>query len=318
MTGKKYTMPNKCPVCGKRFKYLFMMNEHLKKSRICSSQVVQPAVEEPPQQLDLTQENGQIVVIQQEQHKCTSCELNFPSDAALIEHNQRCYKMEYKCNICSKRFKYEFGYNKHMDVEHGPNARILASSSTTTDILSANQSIVGLSTNSGNIARSPIKQVSPGKKTINYGKQVYRPYTMKNKCQFCGKRFKEEFCLNKHIEVIHAPPKPKPKPADVVSTVVSTVTDTDNTPQTLHYTTSKNQTIRIQPTTVVSQNQPQTQIIQYQTIQTIDGVQMVQEVQTLQAVEPVEMPKVMLCGYCNAPFTKKHYLTEHMSQLHSN
>ena len=50
-----------------------------------------------------------------------------------------------------------------------------------------------------------------------------------------------------------------------------------------------------------------------------DGVQMVQEVQTVQAVEAVEtMPKIMLCGYCNAPFTKKHYLTEHMSQLHSN
>ena len=48
-----------------------------------------------------------------------SCELNFPSSTALIEHNQRCYKMEYRCNICSKRFKYEFGYNKHMDVEHG-------------------------------------------------------------------------------------------------------------------------------------------------------------------------------------------------------
>ena len=48
----------------------------------------------------------------------SSCELNFPSSTALIEHNQRCYKMEYKCNICSKRFKYEFGYNKHMDVEH--------------------------------------------------------------------------------------------------------------------------------------------------------------------------------------------------------
>ena len=46
---------------------------------------------------------------------------------------------------------------------------------------------------------------------------------------------------------------------------------------------------------------------------------MVQEVQTVQAVEAVEtMPKIMLCGYCNAPFTKKHYLTEHMSQLHSN
>ena len=66
---------------------------------------------------------------------------------------------------------------------------------------------------------------------------------MKNKCHICGKRFKEEFCLNKHIEVIHAPPKPKP-PA--VSTVVSTVSDTDSIPQTLHYTTSKNQTIRIQ------------------------------------------------------------------------
>ena len=51
MTGKKYTMPNKCPVCGKRFKYLFMMNEHLKKSKICSTQVVQPDVEEAPQQL---------------------------------------------------------------------------------------------------------------------------------------------------------------------------------------------------------------------------------------------------------------------------
>ena len=49
----------------------------------------------------------------------SSCELNFPSSTALIEHNQRCYKMEYRCNICSKRFKYEFGYNKHMDVEHG-------------------------------------------------------------------------------------------------------------------------------------------------------------------------------------------------------
>jgi len=309
-------MPNKCPVCGKRFKYLFMMNEHLKKSKICSTQVVQPDVEEAPQQLDLTQENGQIVVIQQEQHKCTSCELNFPSAAALIEHNQRCYRMEYKCNICSKRFKYEFGYNKHMDVEHGPNSRIVASTSTTTNVLSTNQNIVGLSTNSSNI--SPLKQKVTPKKTINYGKQVYKPYTMKNKCHICGKRFKEEFCLNKHIEVIHAEPKPKPKPP-AVSTVVSTISDTDNLPQTLHYTTSKNQTIRIQPTTVVSHEQPQTQIIQYQTIQTIDGVQMVQEVQTVQAVEAVEtMPKIMLCGYCNAPFTKKHYLTEHMSQLHSN
>ena len=68
---------------------------------------------------------------------------------------------------------------------------------------------------------------------------------MKNKCHICGKRFKEEFCLNKHIEVIHAEPKPKPKPP-AVSTVVSTISDTDNLPQTLHYTTSKNQTIRIQ------------------------------------------------------------------------
>ena len=44
---------------------------------------------------------------------------------------------------------------------------------------------------------------------------------------------------------------------------------------------------------------------------------MVQEIQTVQAVDAVEMPKVMLCGYCNAPFTKKHYLTEHMAQHHS-
>ena len=64
--------------------------------------------------------------------------------------------MEYKCNICSKRFKYEFGYNKHMDVEHGPNSRIVASTSTTTNVLSTNQNIVGLSTNSSNI--SPLKQ----------------------------------------------------------------------------------------------------------------------------------------------------------------
>ena len=47
------------------------MNEHLKKSKICASQVVQPDVEEETTtQLDLTQENGQIVVIQQERHKC--------------------------------------------------------------------------------------------------------------------------------------------------------------------------------------------------------------------------------------------------------
>ena len=71
-----YKMPNKCPVCGKRFKYLFCMNEHLKKSKICASQVVQPDVEEETTtQLDLTQENGQIVVIQQAQHKCARCVL---------------------------------------------------------------------------------------------------------------------------------------------------------------------------------------------------------------------------------------------------
>ena len=71
-----YKMPNKCPVCGKRFKYLFCMNEHLKKSKICASQVVQPDVEEETTtQLDLTQENGQIVVIQQERHKCARCVL---------------------------------------------------------------------------------------------------------------------------------------------------------------------------------------------------------------------------------------------------
>merc|ERR1712008_401983 len=78
-------------------------------------------------------------------------------------------------------------------------------------------------------------------------------------------------------------------------------------PQTVHYV-QKN---IAQPTVI---QQPQS--IQYQIIQTEDGVQMVQEIQTVQAVEAVEMPKVMLCGYCNAPFTKKHYLTEHMAQHH--
>ena len=69
-------MPNKCPVCEKRFKYLCCMNVHLKKSKICASQVVQPDVEEETTtQLDLTQENGQIVVIQQERHKCARCVL---------------------------------------------------------------------------------------------------------------------------------------------------------------------------------------------------------------------------------------------------
>ena len=32
-------MPNKCPVCGKRFKYIISVQNHLRNSRICSSQV---------------------------------------------------------------------------------------------------------------------------------------------------------------------------------------------------------------------------------------------------------------------------------------
>lgn len=294
-----YKMPNKCPVCGKRFKYLFCMNEHLKKSKICASQVVQPDVEEETTtQLDLTQENGQIVVIQQAQHKCASCELNFPSSTALIEHNQRCYKMEYRCNICSKRFKYEFGYNKHMDVEHGSRTgqNVAGSSAGGADSFRSN-TVLGKKHNVAAI--SPAKKVGIGKVEKNYGKLEYKPYTMSFVCKICKKRFKEEFCLDKHMEVLHPEPGKK-KPA--ASTVVTT------SPQTVHYV-QKN---IAQPTVI---QQPQS--IQYQIIQTEDGVQMVQEIQTVQAVEAVEMPKVMLCGYCNAPFTKKHYLTEHMAQHHN-
>lgn len=218
-----YTMPNKCPVCGKRFKYLFCMNEHLKKSKICASQVVMPDVEEETStHLDLTQENGQIVVIQQAQHKCASCELNFPTSAALVEHNQRCYKMEYRCNICSKRFKYEFGYNKHMDVEHG--------SRTGQNIAGSSAGGVGSNTVLGkkhNVAAiSPPKKVGIGKVEKNYGKLEYKPYTMSFKCNKCNKRFKEEFCLDKHMEVLHAEPgKKKPAPSTIVTT----------SPQTVHY-----------------------------------------------------------------------------------
>ena len=56
---------------------------------------------------------------------------------------------------------------------------------------------------------SPVKSnigMSPEKK---YAKLEYKPYTMQNKCSKCGKRFKEKFCLDKHMEVIHAEPKPK-------------------------------------------------------------------------------------------------------------
>ena len=134
-------MPNKCPVCGKRFKYKFCLQDHLKTSKICSSQVPQTEIDDTPTaELDLTQENGQIVIIQQEQHKCSSCELNFPSNAALVEHNQRCYKMEYKCKICNKRFKYEWGYTKHMSVEHG--TQNVKSTGSTTTVTSTN-TIIG-------------------------------------------------------------------------------------------------------------------------------------------------------------------------------
>ena len=93
-----YKMPNKCPVCGKRFKYLFCMNEHLKKSKICASQVVQPDVEEETTtQLDLTQENGQIVVIQQERHKCARCVLmRFLQTVFFVSHFLRYSKSEDK------------------------------------------------------------------------------------------------------------------------------------------------------------------------------------------------------------------------------
>jgi len=290
---KKYTMPNKCPVCGKRFKYKFCLQDHLKTSKICSSQVPQTEIDDTPTaELDLTQENGQIVIIQQEQHKCSSCELNFPSNAALLEHNQRCYKMEFKCKICNKRFKYEWGYTKHMSVEHGT-ANVKSTGSTATSTVTSSSILTG---------NKNIPTAKKAKKTVNYGNQMYRPYTMSNKCSICGKRFKEEFCLDKHMEVIHSKPKTTPS-LSMAAASTATVTAT-TTPTTVHYATKSNI------------HTPQPQIIQYQTIQTIDGVQMVQEIQTIQAVEAVEMPKVLLCNYCNAPFTKKHYLTEHVAQNH--
>ena len=45
-------------------------------------------------------------------------------------------------------------------------------------------------------------------------------------CKICKKRFKEEFCLDKHMEVLHPDPSKKKPPA---STVVTT------SPQTVHY-----------------------------------------------------------------------------------
>ena len=72
------------------------------------------------------------------------------------------------------------------------------------------------------------------KKTVNYGNQMYRPYTMSNKCSICGKRFKEEFCLDKHMEVIHNKPKNPP-----TNTSTATVTAT-TTPTTVHYAAKTN------------------------------------------------------------------------------
>ena len=69
-------------------------------------------------------------------------------------------------------------------------------------------------------------KVGIGKVEKNYGKLEYKPYTMSFKCKICNKRFKEEFCLDKHMEVLHPDPSKKKPPA---STVVTT------SPQTVHY-----------------------------------------------------------------------------------
>ena len=49
-------------------------------------------------------------------------------------------------------------------------------------------------------------KVGIGKVEKNYGKLEYKPYTMSFKCKICNKRFKEEFCLDKHMEVLHPEP----------------------------------------------------------------------------------------------------------------
>ena len=183
-SNKKSYIKYGCKVCGKSFKFIQYLKDHInfvhegKKSHICETCGEAFGYKG---YLSIHIKNSHNVNSNTESLKCENCTKTFPNLHRLQLHINVIHegKRDHKCDMCSKAFGYKGNLRKHIREVHAV-------------LRSCICDLCGKSYKSGDALKSHIKHFHEGKKT-----------EYKFNCDICGKAYKSRAAVRNHIEHFH-------------------------------------------------------------------------------------------------------------------